>query len=112
MVISAQNAEHYSWGDNCDGWHLVKSPHLSVIQERVPAGSFEVRHYHEKSHQFFFVLSGQATLEVNGQKFLLNAQEGMEVPPNTPHQLLNESNEDVNFLVISQPPSHSDKISV
>lgn len=111
MVISTRNAEHYVWGNHCDGWHLVKSSQLSVIQERVPPGGFEVRHYHTKSHQFFFVLSGQATLELNSQKFILNPQEGIEVPPNTPHQLLNESSEDVIFLVISQPPSHGDKIT-
>jgi hypothetical protein len=28
-VVSSQNGEHYLWGDNCDGWHLAKSPNLS-----------------------------------------------------------------------------------
>ncbi|MDY1001048.1 cupin domain-containing protein, partial [Pantoea agglomerans] len=22
-MISKENAEHYFWGDNCDGWYLV-----------------------------------------------------------------------------------------
>ncbi len=22
--VSRENAEHYRWGDDCDGWHLVK----------------------------------------------------------------------------------------
>lgn len=110
MIISIQNAEHYEWGNGCDGWHLVKSSQLSVIQERVPPGSFEVRHFHEKAHQFFFVLFGQAVLEVNGQKHVLNPHEGIEVPPHTPHQLFNNSSEDVIFLVISQPPGHGDRI--
>lgn len=109
-VVSTQNAEHYVWGGGCDGWHLVRQPQLSVIQERVPPGSAEVRHYHERSHQFFFVLSGQATLEVGGEKIVLNAQEGLEVPPHISHQLLNESTSEVIFLVISQPPSHGDRI--
>ncbi|PKF76460.1 cupin domain-containing protein, partial [Vibrio sp. vnigr-6D03] len=34
-VISRENAEHYVWGERCDGWHLVKSTSLSVIQEKV-----------------------------------------------------------------------------
>ncbi len=110
-VISIQNAEHYVWGGQCDGWHLVRLPHLSVIQERVPPDGAEVRHFHTQSHQFFFVLSGQATLEINGQKYLLNPHEGLEVPPHTPHQMKNESDEAVIFLVISQPPSHGDKIT-
>ncbi|MFK3862147.1 hypothetical protein [Pseudoalteromonas rhizosphaerae] len=45
MPISVDNAEHYNWGhkgDNCDGWHLVKSSALNVIQERVPTGSSRI----------------------------------------------------------------------
>jgi len=34
-VISTDNAEHYIWGDGCDGWHLVKTSTLSVIKERI-----------------------------------------------------------------------------
>lgn len=54
-VTSRQNAEHYFRGEGCEGWHLLKAPGLSVIQERVPTGKHQVRHYHRKSPQFFFV---------------------------------------------------------
>lgn len=30
MKMSKHIAEHYIWGDNCDGWHLVKNQDLSV----------------------------------------------------------------------------------
>jgi len=33
-VISRENAEHYVWGDSCDGWHLVRDSDLSVGEER------------------------------------------------------------------------------
>lgn len=38
MKISKANAEHYLWGGDCDGWHLVKNQNLSVIHERMPSG--------------------------------------------------------------------------
>ncbi|MEH1883558.1 MULTISPECIES: cupin domain-containing protein [unclassified Nostoc] len=41
---------------------------------------------------------------------MLSPHEGVEVPPNIPHQMLNESDYDLEFLVISQPPSHGDRI--
>ena len=88
-VFSQQNAEHYGWGGDCDGWHLLKSPGLSVIQERVPPGRREVRHYHQHAHQFFFILSGRATLEVDGRSLTLTAQHGCSVPARVPHQLIN-----------------------
>jgi mannose-6-phosphate isomerase-like protein (cupin superfamily) len=41
----------------------------------------------------------------------LQAHEGIEVPPGTPHQLRNESSADLHFLVISQPNSHGDRVA-
>ena len=54
-AIGHRNAEHYTWGEDCDGWHLVREPALSVIEESMPPGAQEVRHYHEKAQQFFYV---------------------------------------------------------
>jgi hypothetical protein len=33
-TIDRQKAQHYSWGNNCDGWHLVQSDALSIIEEK------------------------------------------------------------------------------
>lgn len=111
-IVSIENAEHYNWGENCDGWHLSKSDTLSVIQESVPSGSFEIKHYHEKAEQFFYVLSGIATLEVNNEKYILKPNQGLRIPAKTVHQLKNESNTDLLFLVISTPPSHGDRVEI
>ncbi|HWO96429.1 MAG TPA: cupin domain-containing protein [Bacillus sp. (in: firmicutes)] len=111
MKISKENALHYIWGETCDGWHLVKDEALSIIHERMPADTCEVRHYHEKSRQFFFMLTGCAMLEVNGEEVMLYPNEGVEVPPLVPHQMFNRSNEDIEFLVISQPNSKGDRIA-
>ncbi len=43
-IVSKANAEHYTWRGICDGWHLLKSTSLSIIQERVPPGGAEVKH--------------------------------------------------------------------
>lgn len=110
MKVSIENTEHYQWGENCDGWHLAKSDNLSVIQERVPSGSSEVRHYHRKAEQFFYVLSGVATLEVEGAIYQLNPLQGCHVPADNSHQFRNDNQDDLNFLVISTPPSHGDRV--
>ncbi|MGE7951803.1 cupin domain-containing protein [Lysinibacillus xylanilyticus] len=98
MKISKQCAEHYIWGDQCDGWHLVKNNDLSIIHERMPAKTAEVNHYH--AQQFFFVLSGTATIDIDGKRIVLHKNEGLEVPPLTPHQIRNNLEEAVEFLVI------------
>jgi mannose-6-phosphate isomerase-like protein (cupin superfamily) len=109
-VVSIANAEHYMWGSNCDGWHLVKTADLSVIEERMPPGTSEVRHHHIKARQFFFVLEGQLTLEVEFHEFVLKAGEGIEVAPGQAHQAKNQSAADAWFVVTSQPPSHGDRV--
>ena len=109
-LVSKSTAEHYIWGGHCDGWHLVKNPQLSVIQERMPAGTSEVRHFHHHAQQFFYVLAGQAVMEVDGRAIMLNAGEGIWIPAGTSHQMKNDSAEEVHFLVISHPPSHGDRV--
>ncbi|OGX60891.1 MAG: cupin [Paenibacillus sp. RIFOXYA1_FULL_44_5] len=108
--ISKGSAEHYIWGAGNDGWHLVKGQELSVIHERMLPGTSEVRHVHEHSRQFFFILSGTVTIEVDGEVEELTAHEGIEVPPGVAHQVMNKSEEDVELLVISQPTSKGDRI--
>jgi mannose-6-phosphate isomerase-like protein (cupin superfamily) len=107
--VSKLTAEHYMWGTVCDGWHLVKNPQLSVIQERMPAGTAEARHFHHRAQQFFYVLAGKAVMEVDGRPIVLTAGEGIWIPSGTSHQLKNDSGDEVDFLVISQPPSHGDR---
>lgn len=107
--VDRSTAEHYVWGGVCDGWHLVKRGDLSVITERVPPGARETRHLHSVARQFFFILKGRAVLEFNGERVAIAEGQGLEVPPNTPHQFLNDSAEPVDFLVVSHPTTRGDR---
>lgn len=112
-AISVGNAEHYTWGGpkgtDCDGWHLVRSARLSVIEERMPPGTAEKRHLHRAARQFFYVLSGELTMEVEAREVLLKAGQGLEIAPGQAHQAMNRSTAEVRMLVISQPRSHGDR---
>jgi mannose-6-phosphate isomerase-like protein (cupin superfamily) len=103
------NSEHYTWGDVCEGWHLLKRDDVSVIQERVLPGKSETTHFHKLSRQFFFVLEGDATVVTDSQNVVLTKHQGVEIPPGVPHQFRNGSSSDVSFLVISVPKSHGDR---
>jgi mannose-6-phosphate isomerase-like protein (cupin superfamily) len=115
QIISTKSAEHYKWGGpqatDCDGWHLVKTPQLSIIEELMPPGTSEARHSHLHARQFFFVLEGELTLEVEHHDFVLHAGEGLEISPGRQHQAINRSAASVRMLVTSQPPSHGDRVN-
>jgi mannose-6-phosphate isomerase-like protein (cupin superfamily) len=115
-VINTNTAEHYTWpsaisAQTCDGWHLHRSEVLSIIEERMPPNTAEQRHLHQRATQFFYVLAGELTIELNGEEHCLAPSTGLSIPPQTPHQVVNRSSGDARFLVISQPPSHGDRLA-
>jgi len=110
--VGIDNAEHYRWGEACDGWHLLKLDGFSVIRERVPPGAAEMRHRHARARQFFYILDGAAVIEIDGTRHALAAGQGLHVPPGAAHQFRNESASDVHFLVVSVPKSHGDRENV
>ncbi len=112
MLVSIENAEHYIWGGNCDGWHLLKRDDMSVIEERVPVGGAEVMHYHERARQFFYVLEGEGSMIFEDQAIVLGKGQGLEISPMVKHQFKNESRMDVHFLVISVPSTRGDRVNL
>ena len=108
-IISTANAEHYTWGDNCDGWYLVKTPELQIIEEGMAPGTAETPHHHVRARQFFFVLEGELTMEIEHHEFVLKAGEGIEIAPGQIHCARNRSDKPLGIVVTSQPPSHGDR---
>lgn len=108
-VISKATAPHYQWGEGCDGWILNNSPDLAVIHERMPPGTNESRHFHAKARQFFFVLSGELAMELDGSVVCIPALSGLEINPGAVHEARNESEAVVEFLVISSPTTAGDR---
>jgi len=114
MPISTASAEHYTWGgpnrDQSHGWHLLRSPELSIIEESMTAGASETRHHHTRARQFFYVLEGTLTMQLADESIVLEPGHGIEIAPGESHQAFNLSDGPVRFLVMSQPPSHGDRI--
>jgi mannose-6-phosphate isomerase-like protein (cupin superfamily) len=110
-AVSIENAQHYRWGEQCDGWHLVKTPELSVILESMPPQTSEARHLHQHSRQFFFVLEGELTLEVENRRVTLGPEQGLEIAPGQAHQAMNLSQAELRMIVVSQPHSHGDRVN-
>lgn len=112
MITSTENAEHYTWGDNCDGWPLLRSDRLSVIQERMPPGTAEQLHYHELAQQVFYILSGTATFEIEGEVRTVAAGQSIHIQPKSKHRILNNGDIDLHFLVISEPKTLGDRVNL
>lgn len=110
--VSKHNSlQHYQWGSQCDGWVLVDTEALSVKQERMAAQTSEALHYHAKSQQFFFILKGTATFEVEDKTVTVGEGEGFHIQAGNKHRILNNTNEDLEFILSSQPSINNDRFN-
>ncbi|MDP9961338.1 cupin domain-containing protein [Chryseobacterium lathyri] len=112
MIYSKDNSAHYIWGKGCDSWVLNDSRHLSVKQEKMPAGTVEKLHFHEVAEQVFYILKGVAVFDINDEKFSVQAGESIAVKPKSKHFISNESKDELEFLVISSPSTYNDRIEI
>ena len=109
---SRETAEHYTWGDSCDGWRLLSRDDLSVIEERVPPGRGEVAHFHTRARQVFYVLAGRITIDLPTESVVVAVGESLEVEPSVTHRVHNPFDTDAIFLVISAPSTLGDRTNV
>ena len=109
-VSKYEPLEHYKWGNDCDGWRLVKEKNLSVIQECMPAGTTETKHYHQDAQQFFFILRGRARFEVEDEIIEVQQNQGLHIAAGKKHRIVNDTNEELEFLLCSQPSTANDRV--
>ncbi|CAN5724462.1 hypothetical protein BH10BAC2_BH10BAC2_42600 [soil metagenome] len=111
IVSKYHPLEHYQWGNGCDGWVLVDTDTLSVKQERMPPQTAEALHYHEKAQQFFFIQKGIATFEVENERFTVQAGLGFHIKAGSKHRIINNTAEDIEFILSSQPSTNTDRFN-
>jgi mannose-6-phosphate isomerase-like protein (cupin superfamily) len=111
-TMDKTSARHYLWGDNCDSWILADTTGLSVKQELMPPGAKEQLHFHTRAQQFFFILHGTATFYVEDKTETVTVQQGLLIEAGIKHFIANETEEPVEFLVISQPSTDYDRTNI
>ena len=109
MKKSKENRKHYKWGNNFSGWHLMRSQSLSVIEELMPPNTQEIKHYHKLSQQFFRILNGKATFEIENEIVEIEKGNGIHIPPKTNHRIRNDQSKNLEFIVISEPSTRGDR---
>ncbi|SHG22396.1 cupin domain-containing protein [Dysgonomonas macrotermitis] len=107
-----EEVKHYIWGDNCDGWIFVDTNELSIKQEAMPPSTKEKKHYHTTAQQFFYILKGRATFYIESEKIEINKHEGITITPDKEHYIANETTTPIEFIVVSQPSTNSDRINI
>ena len=78
----------------------------------MPGGTSEKLHFHSQAQQFFFILNGSATFYLEAEKIEVSEQKGLLIRPDIKHLIANETDEPLEFLVVSQPTTNHDRTTV
>lgn len=81
--------------------------HQSLAEASLPAGLATRRHFHRASEEFYFILEGEGTMEVDGESASVHPGDAVLIPPGAWHQIAALT--DLRFLCCCAPPySHED----
>ena len=79
----------------------------SLAEASLPPGSATERHYHKQSEEFYFVLEGEGTMEIDGETKPVAVGDAILIPPGAWHQI--KASSGLRFLCCCAPPySHED----
>ena len=81
----------------------------AVWEALVPPGGGPPPHVHSREEEGFYVLEGEITFTVNGERVVATAGTFANMPVGTPHSFKNESNKPARML-ISVAPSGLEKM--
>jgi quercetin dioxygenase-like cupin family protein len=69
----------------------------------VPPGGGPPPHVHNREEEGFYILEGEITFTVNGEKIVANAGTFANMPVGTPHSFKNESGQPAKMLISVAP---------
>lgn len=79
----------------------------SLAEATVPVGKPTQRHFHRLSEEFYFILEGRGTMEIDGETHQVSPGDAILIPPGAWHQIT--ATEPLRFLCCCAPPyAHED----
>ena len=79
----------------------------SLAEATIPVGQPTERHYHKLSEEFYFILEGAGTMEIDGEIRPVSPGDAILIPPIAWHQIT--ATERLRLLCCCAPPySHAD----
>lgn len=76
----------------------------SLAEATLAPGRATARHYHAESEEVYFVLEGEADLEIDGDVRRVRAGDAIPIPPGSRHEVTNVGTLPLRFLCTCAPP--------
>jgi len=99
-------------------WELVTpgstgSRQLGIAYVEIDPGGQSPRHYHERTEEAYYFVSGSGSMSIGDERFNVQAGDAVYIPPLAVHSVTNSSNVVLCFISADAPPyDENDDIEV
>ena len=76
----------------------------SLAEATLPPGGRTDRHHHKVSEEMYYLVEGQALMEIDGEERAVRAGDAILIPVGAWHQITNAGADDMRMIVTCAPP--------
>ena len=85
----------------------------SLAEARLPVGASTTPHYHPKTEEIYYILSGTGQMRIGSETSTIRPGDAIAIPPGQTHRITNTGPEPLIFLCCCAPGyEHSDTVLV
>lgn len=85
----------------------------SLAEARLPVGMSTQPHYHPECEEIYFLLEGEARMQIEDEVRTVGAGDAIAIPPGARHQITNTGDATLRFLCCCAPAyEHEDTVMV
>jgi len=85
----------------------------TLAEARLPAGAGTAPHYHQKTEEIYYILTGEARMRIGDETTAVGPGDAIAIPPGRTHQITNTGREPLVFLCCCAPGyEHADTVLV
>lgn len=81
----------------------IETENHSLAHVVIPPQKASRKHYHPIAEESYYIISGEARIIVGQDESILNPGQAVLIPPQTPHQIFNHGDVDLEFLTFCVP---------
>lgn len=83
----------------------------SLAEARLAPGGATTPHYHPRTEEIYYILTGEAEMQIDGRMARVGPGDAIAIPPNATHQITNVGSSELKFLCCCAPPyEHEDTV--
>ncbi len=75
----------------------------SIAEVRIPSGESVLEHFHEKTEEVYYILSGRGQMHLEGETETVGSGDAIIILPGQRHKIANHCKEDLVMLVVCSP---------